>query len=452
MRRTIILAAIGLSTIVLALRETGAQTVTIQPAKDDTLLLNPGKGWVEYGDPDPRYKDVVSTGYCRTAWCMVEPAAEKYDWSRFDSHLKNWTKEGKKGSFGVINFDGGMGRQYSTPKWVFDAGAVPMEVPDSSTPTGTMILPKTWDDSVYLAKMKKFIAAFGARYNGNPHLTFVDIRDYGNSGECNGSYHEAKNTSLDSLRNNFFAPYVQAFPNTQLIVPWTGAWFEGKPADPVYAWAVSQGVGIRRDGICSHWSKDGSECLLAYGHEPAVFEYASSWPDTVKDGYARPEMLMKYVQAGRPSYIQFQPEFYRANKEFCHRLGNKMGYHFILQQATIPSRITPGTSFTTQWSWRNDGVAPLYEPCHVAIALLDEKDQVVQRQWLTASNPKSWKPDENTMKTVSATFPSVPTGTCKLAVGLFLNQKDANPVYRLGIQGRTAEGWYVLYDAVKCKP
>ena len=75
--------------------------------------------------------------------------------------------------------------------------------------------------------------AFGARYDGNPDVAFVDIRDYGNSGDCNGDYAGIRNTTLYSFQSNFIAPHVQAVQKTQLIIPWTGAWLEGKPADPV---------------------------------------------------------------------------------------------------------------------------------------------------------------------------------------------------------------------------
>jgi autotransporter-associated beta strand protein len=418
--------------------------MTLRPDRDNTLLLNPGKGWVEYGEPNLRYKDVIAVGYTRTSWCNVEPADGTCDWRGFDSFIDTWARQGKKCSISVINFDSWMGKQYTTPKWVFDAGAVPYEVPDGSTPTGTLVLPKTWDDPVYLAKMKAFIAAFGARYDGNPNLAFVDIRNYGNSGEFNGDYHGLKNTSQDSLQNNFIKPYVQAFTNTQLIIPWTAAWFDGKSADPVYAWAVTQGVGIRRDGICSVWSKDASECLLAYGREPAIFEYANGWTETVKEGFASPETLMAYVRVGKPSYIQFQPKFYEANKEFCHILGNKMGYHFILQQAEIPGRIHSGVPFALTLIWLNEGVAPLYESCHVAVALLDRNNNVVQRQWLDGCDPKSWLPEVSSTNRFSVTFTSVPAEGYKFAVGLFLNKSDPKPAYRLGVRGRINTGWYIL--------
>ena len=218
--------------------------------------------------------------------------------------------------------------------------------------------------------MKNFITAFGEHFNGNPNLAFVDIRSYGDCGEGNGSIPGyTVNTTQANLSDNCYAPYVKAFPNTQFIVPWTGAWFDGKPADAIYVWLVSKGAGMRRDGICSTWSKDGSECLIAYPHAPAVMEYALTWPDTVAAGmdkntglrYDSPEELLLYVLNGKASYMQWHPEFYEQNKEFCRDLGNKMGYHFILKEAEIPNRIQPGVSYPFKLTWLNDGVAPFMD-------------------------------------------------------------------------------------------
>jgi autotransporter-associated beta strand protein len=425
--------------------------ITIKPVPDNSMLINPGKGWVEYYGPSVYTNDFISVEYSRPPWSSIEPAEGKYDWNVFDSFISNWAKYGKKCAIGVINVDGG--RQYTTPKWVFDVGAVPLAMPASNLPEGNRVIPKAWDDPVYLAKMKKFIAAFGKHYDGNPNLAFVDIRNYGECGECNGAFPGfIENTSQSNLKDNHFAPYVEAFPKTRLIVPWTAAWFDGKNADSIYEWLVSKGVGIRRDGICSTWSKNGSECLIAYPHAPAVLEYADTWAGTVASGtdklsgmrYDSPEELMAYLVGSKASYLQWHSEFYEANKEFCKMLGNKMGYHFILQQADIPNGIQPGVSYPIKLTWLNDGVAPLYEPCSVAVALLDKDNNVVARQWIAESNPKSWMPGVVATESFNVKFPSVPSGDTKLAVGLFLNQNDANPAYRLGIQSRINTGWYIL--------
>ena len=133
-------------------------------------------------------------------------------------------------------------------------------------------------------------------------------------------------------------------------------------------------------------------------------------------------------------------------------VGNLLGYHFVLQQATVPTNIQAGVAFPVSFTWLNDGIAPIYEPCSVALALLNTNNNVVQQQWLTNSNPNGWMSGVSTTESfTNLSFSTVPTGY-KLAVGLFAKQTDANPTYRLGIQGRTVTGWYILSGSATQSP
>ena len=421
-------------------------TRVIRPVRDDALLLNPGKGYVQYYGADDTYTDkYIGIGHTRVSWAKLEPREGHYDWSEIDNFIKYFKAHGKKISFGIMSISTGYCQEYVTPKWVFDAGTKPFVIPDDSSPTKTQVIAKQWDDPVFVVKLGNFVKALGKRYDGNPDIAFFDVRSYGNWGEGHvGFLNGMELASPEIYKKYYLQPYVDAFKTTQLIVTWGCDIY-----NPVYDWAVTQGVGMRRDGILSEYSKDGSECLRAFGHEPAVFEYCDGYETTKKKGYWSTDLLMKYVQAGKPSYMQWDPKIFEENREFCLKLGNKVGYHFILEQAAIPKIIQPGKPFPITWQWLNDGVAPLYEPCQVAIALLDDKDQVVQQQWLPASQPAKWLADATTTETLSVTFPTVPAETCKLALGLFLDRADTAPDYRLGIQGRTAQGWYILYTIPK---
>ena len=115
----------------------------------------------------------------------------------------------------------------------------------------------------------------------------------------------------------------------------------------------------------------------------------------------------------------------------------------------MPTRFQSATPLRLRLRWLNDGVAPLYEPCHVALALLDANDAVVEKQWVDESRPGKWEPGVSKSEELGVTFPHALAGTYKLAIGLFLDRKDAAPAYRLAIQGRTAQGWYVLCDRLQ---
>jgi len=137
-----------------------------------------------------------------------------------------------------------------------------------------------------------------------------------------------------------------------------------------------------------------------------------------------------------------------SEQSLVHDLANSMGYSFMLASATIPTTISNNQAVNISLSWSNQGVAYLYQSCRVAVALLDSSGNVVQQQWFTGSNPNAWTPGKTTRENASITFTGVRAGTYQLAVGLFQNTSDRNPVYKIGNQGRTANGWYVLSSGV----
>jgi autotransporter-associated beta strand protein len=429
-------------------------TQTVQPVPDNmTLLVNPGKGWTGGGNPA---SDIGLSDVCnlRFPWSWIEPSEGVFNWGLIDSYITAFSACGLHVGIGVGNSD-------MSPGWVFQPGtnvqtgsvythgAVPAQRPTRENPEGYYTIPASWDDPVYLARMKEFITAFGQRYNTNPTVAYVEVVN-------SADVFEGIDGPMTSTcwENDYIAPYFAAFPNKQLMYNYSGgpdaAFSDGVSHWSGYQWFTAQGGGLGRNGICSPFSVNASEMLLAYPHGPARLEHAYLPSDEVALGidpntglaYASPGELLMYVLGGRATYVQSHGEsqFY---PNFCNMLGNLMGYYFTLQQATIPKTIQAGVAFPLSFTWLNNGVAPLYYPCNVAVALLDASNNPVQQQWLTTSNPKGWMPGVSTTENFNVTFPSVPAG-CKLALGLFVDQSDAQPTYRIGNQGRTVTGWYVL--------
>ena len=57
-----------------------AATTAVQPVLDNRLLINPGKGFVEYWGPTTAYtNDVIGVGYNRCGWSTLEPAEGVYN-------------------------------------------------------------------------------------------------------------------------------------------------------------------------------------------------------------------------------------------------------------------------------------------------------------------------------------------------------------------------------------
>ena len=446
-------------------------TAVVAPQAIPDVLINPGKGWVAYGMPmnhTPKVLALASIGYDRFEWSHLNPAEDVYNWQPVDGTLQAWKAEGKPFAFGVmcLNSHTALPGGYSTPKWVFDAGAqgrlIHLDAQKeftSGTPGDKMV--PNFDDPIYQAKLRKFVAALGARYDGNPDIAYIDIRDYGNWGE--GHLYPflnldptIKEIAPEQLRA-LLQIYRDAFHHTQLIVPWGREFYS-----PIYDWAIAQGIGLRRDGICGN--SDGGETARALGKAPAVFEFYDSYANMKQKGWwdGRVDIngdghpLSGCVEKGHPSWIGLgystdADQLVTAERPLVERLANRMGYHFVLTRAEFPRTVKSGQTATVHLNWSNDGVAPVYIPCAVALALLDDKNQPVETAWPSACHPSAWAPGQSAQEDAQATFTQAKPGAYRLAVGLVDAPGSPKPIIRLGIAGRTDSGWYPL-GAVEITP
>lgn len=422
---------------------------TVTPALSNGVLINPGQGWVLYGNPQTQTASTLayaSVGYMRYNWSDIEPEEGKYNWPLIDNDLNAWAALGKKFAFGVMNANSSTPTNpYVTPKWVFQDGAVAVKswtYDNILGRNGVQYIP-VWDNAIFLHKVRDFVAALAQRYDGNPNIAYIDIRSYGNWGVQNVNGLPRSVLLSPQGAETHIQIYRNAFQHTQLIVPW------GTPAyQRVYTWAVNQHIGLRRDGILVR--SDGRELSAAYGKAPIVFEFYSSYNWLSQKGYWNEKKLVAAIAAGRPSYVSLgvwgndAQLLLTQQGRAINRLTNIMGYHFVLSSATLPITITNGQATTLSFSWKNQGVASLYQSASVAVALLDASNTVVQKQWLSRVNPRTWAPGKTTVTKSTVTFKGVHAGTYKLAVGLFVHMADSTPTYQIGNKGRTSTGWYVI--------
>ena len=132
--------------------------------------------------------------------------------------------------------------------------------------------------------------------------------------------------------------------------------------------------------------------------------------------------------------MQWDPRVFEENRDFCLKLGNYVGYHFVLEEAVLPKTF------------------PSSDPLHIALAVaerrrclplravscrycfLDRHDKIVQSQWLAGSTPQTGRREHP--GDTARRFTAPPTGTYKLAVGLFLKQGDSRRL--IGLEFKVA--------------
>ncbi len=418
-----------------------ADLVTVHPADTSEVLLNPGKGFVYYGGSSETSKSVqyiAAIGYHRFSWADIEPADGEYNFEKIDKQIRYYRGIGKKFAFGVMCCNTSSSDEYITPKFVFDNGA---KYDLSVNGDSKQYIPQ-WKDEIFLGELEQFIAALGEKYNGSEDVCFIDILDYGNWGEQHlfGFHIQQENYEYDArpepefIRERYIEPYMRAFPDTLLVNPWGY-----EDLDGMYEELIEKGVTMRRDGICKY--DNGLDTLAkAYGKLPVIFEYAGNYKDNIEDGTEEEfnRMLEDAIAIAKPSYIELDIDWFNNNRAYCEELANRMGYYFRLKEAAYHRGLRANGTVTL--SFRNDGVAPIYEPCRVVLALLGENGPVQTFQ--TDCDPAGWMPAETKEERITADFSAVPAGTYRLAVGLC--REGDTPAYLLGSEGKTDGGWYVL--------
>ncbi len=179
--------------LIVSLALLRAEQILITPQATTTPLLNPGKGWSVHDWPAWQEKevlDLVGMGVGRFEWARLEPREGEYDWKPIEEMLTAWGDIGRVCNIGIMcaSTHSRLAGGYVNPKWVFDTGAKMHEIeltPEMTTQgtAGSKVAP-VFDDPIFLTKFRTFLQAFAKRFDGDPRIALLDIRSYGNWGEC----------------------------------------------------------------------------------------------------------------------------------------------------------------------------------------------------------------------------------------------------------------------------
>lgn len=434
------------------------QTITFAE-NPEPIAENPGKGWVRYRSDYAESEDVlqyVSVGYNRFNWNQIEIQEGVYDWSVIDEFINKWDLMGKKAAFGIACASSTNSASYLTPKWVFDAGAK-----YTMANNGTQFVP-VWNDEIFLSKLENFTKALALRYDGDPRIAFIDVRSYGNFGETHTSELSGSVALSANDEKRHIDIAAKYFKQTQLMICTANTAEQGIKTE----YAVNKGIGLRSDSILSGNYSEIHKLDDAYAKEPTVFEFVNSYGSmkSAADNYGSPsndnghwneERYLLSFFTGKPSYMDLgqynndSQSFVNDNRELIELLSNKMGYHFVLKEMSLPVKIDEGKAFTLNAEWVNKGVTPLYEECYPAIALLDENNRVIDKCWLDGFSPKNWLPNTDVTDSAEVKFSAINGDSVKLAIGLFSKKTDSSPSYRIGNYNSTDDKWYIVANGIK---
>jgi len=467
------------------------RTIMVCPAQSDEVLINPGKGWILYNSTTNEEKGIIvdekrdpfhcqsaetwqyaTCGYIRYHWCDIEPEPQKYDWDWIDIAIEECQKHGKTLSFGVMAANPNARIEYVTPKHVYDSGVTYLKTMVTDVFTGRKMEHYVPDftDPNYLKRVRIFADALAERYGDHPGIEYIDLRSFGSWGENSYAwletiYQNILSTGVDGeLMFRNWMPYYEAFAGkkNKLVVAYgygcdqCGEYVLREYFDR----AIELGMALRRDGFF-HWTNPCVARELDWTKDkvPGIIEFSGGYTLQKNEGVWDTKKFTEAIILSRATYCPLGVynydgvDFLRENKEAIDYVTNKLGYHFILKEATFTEGIGKNKDGYISMKWLNDGIASIFIDCFAAIALLDQNDNVVSREWLETVNPREWKPqmdiigwDKTTCSVAGFRFNNIPEGRYKLAIGLFSDKKRNQPDIKIGNSSKTKEGWYIIYN------
>ena len=441
--------------------EPDEEILMVRPKLIDDLLVNPGIGlqtfqrfdgqalnpplvWSEQGPVDPPADLAVradfpasSIAYFRLFWSQIEPSPGDFQLGIIDRAITAARAHGQTLSFRIMPYDGG----HPLPGWLTGEGLRRALEPGED---GRVFHPD-YADPIYARRWGELIHRLAARYDGHPLVDTIDMASVGFWGEGAGPHPPAF-----PVRQGLLDTWLDAFKETPLLVNFD--------EEHGLSYAAGRGAGFRLDCLgdlrnlpdgapgWSHMRSLYPQEIVRSGVQnvwqkrPIALE--SCWTPTYwkQRGWDETAILAQalrwHVSALNIKSTPIPAEHRRAFEDFLRRVG----YRLELRQITYPKAVKTGSMMPVHLHWFNAGVAPPYRPWIVALALATPEATTVIR---LPADVRTWLPDDAVIDTSVYIPEALAHRSYHLRVAL-LDPRTGAPAVRLGIAGRTPDGWYEL--------
>ena len=440
------------------LSKASASSIVVSPEVIRTCLKNQGAGlvlpmWMNKKVKNKWYLKYFSVGYTRWTWAELEPEYGAYRFEKIVSFCRRCKELGLKPAFRIMST---VTSGTATPMYIFREG-----VPSVEHKNGKQIDPVYWD-SRYLTLYEKFIMAVGRFMGGGKGLEFVDMGGIGVWGEMHlGLFLDGMWSRKQLLKTHFsqyrytsayhkmISIYKRAFPNTRLLL-------NISHFDDIAAYAASQGVGLRFDGLRDRLKGTlyhVSRIFKKYGigdlklkPVPCVYEFAAK-----KMSFISLEKAVRNALTDPISYLHFNIgslSSVRSNvKNLIITAARKIGFRLALKRAKIevPDKLPLEGSWMLQISheWCNLGVAPPTRDYALCLKIMKgEVQKVFHRCILPALPTTKWIPSK-TVKLIDRFVIPEALGPGVYTLKISMNDPDhPSKFISLAIRGRDAKGFY----------
>jgi hypothetical protein len=446
-----------------AIAQTELQTIT--PPQSDEYLANPAVGWQEAHTAQPLLPESIVYKRPDYGWVKQNPSPGVYDWSAVDADLNKAVAQGKQFAFRIYTMKGESYGGHQIPQWAMDKGISLINgAPDYS-------------NCVYQEEWGIFVNALRQKYDGNPHIAYIDISGYGNFNEWSWTDGQTEwddssraPATLDGQARKRLADMFiggsgtitcrnadgstrsvsysyPGFQKTQLVLPYAGVRQSNE-----YVFSKRKDVGMRNDCL----GRAGNDIMTKLGgviaqlwpHAPIIFEFCGN-PSTTDDLLGNADTLLKQAHGS------IARDNFTGNRSVpgLQRILKNVGYRYTLKQITLPKVAQPSQTITVEMIWHNLGYAPNYPKMGQTFSMkiflvkadgteLQNWDVPVEtHKWLPAAKLPGTPPDHKVSATLSL-IETLPAAEYDLKVAL-IEQRTSKPI-NVALEGRDQHGRYPI--------
>lgn len=207
-------------------------------------------------------------------WFKIETAANTYNWSPIDTFIANEAAKGKRAAIAINPYDGECCGGSGVP------AHLKQKYPSIVLKCSGTEIPRYWD-AAYKDNWSKLVKAFGARYNKDSRVAWVEISVgmFGETTPAEDKHDEclqaAGLTSEMWVAHDKWSvdQYKSAFPTKQLFLQYAPRYLKRTEVKEASDYAASKGIGLKHNGLKPDAGGD------AYITDPTLSIYQSGQYD-----------------------------------------------------------------------------------------------------------------------------------------------------------------------------
>jgi hypothetical protein len=420
-------------------------------------LPNPGRGWTTFNSLNEEEQNgqypSSTIAYFRFTWRQAEPSEGGYAFGELDALIEKARPVGQRLAFRIMADAGSKG--IGIPDWLLAKGIAGWHY---ACEDGSRCFSPDAADPVFMEYARRLIAAFGARYNGNPDIDHVDIGLVGDYGEWHFTLAAPQGGVMPSaaVRRQYIDWFLGAFPDTPLLMP-VGD-LSREDADTL-AYALSRGTGYRADcwgdyrspynhmeddyplkfSMTPGWTAAWRTSPVALETCGVPMDWYKNWPDKL-------DAIFQFAVENHVSILnakssEIPAEWVGKFAEFTRHIG----YRFALASAAeIPISAPRGSTASIRLMWTNLGNAPVYRPYKLAVRLVFGGVEIARS--VSGEDVRTWMPVSadgvNYTVTIGvAVPPGAAAGNAAVQVALLDPSTDL-PAIRFAMPGENLDLWY----------